>query len=141
MKHLGIDEIIKVHNNISKKFPEFTVNGKPDTSRIGMILDKTDMVLYGVEQYKTIYEKAACIMEGICRGHVFKDGNKRTSLCAAVMFLHANGIDFDIPPDAVSFVRMVASNTDTTEAGVNFLISTIATWFEEEVRRQRTHTL
>ena len=103
-------------------------------TRIETILEKTDMAPYSIEQYGTVYEKTACIMEGLCRGHAFRDGDKRTLLCAAAVFLRANGIRLGIPPDVTEFVRMMASSTDTTKSSVNSLIKTIAAWLERGAR-------
>ena len=38
---------------------------------------------------------------GICSSHPFRDGNKRISFLAAVVFLGLNGLDFIAPEDEV----------------------------------------
>lgn len=44
---------------------------------------------------------AAAYAFGICTGHPFRDGNKRVSFLAAVMFLGLNGLAFAAPDDEV----------------------------------------
>ena len=44
---------------------------------------------------------AASYVYGICTGHPFRDGNKRISFLAAVVFLELNGLDFVAPGDEV----------------------------------------
>ena len=44
---------------------------------------------------------------GICSSHPFRDGNKRISFLAAVIFLGLNGLDFVAPEDEV-VERMLA---------------------------------
>jgi len=53
----------------------------------------------------TVFELAADYCLGIARNHPFVDGNKRTSILAAAVFLSLNGIDFD-PPET-SIVQMI----------------------------------
>jgi len=45
----------------------------------------------GHELYKTIFEKAAVYARNIIMGHPFVDGNKRTGMTAALVFLENNG--------------------------------------------------
>lgn len=44
--------------------------------QLEFILDKPRMVLYGKEQYPELYQKAAALMEAVCKAHVLGDGNK-----------------------------------------------------------------
>lgn len=45
----------------------------------------------GKDLYKTIFEKAAALMHSLLKNHPFVDGNKRTSLASAGIFLRLNG--------------------------------------------------
>ncbi len=53
--------------------------GRPQVSS-----DKDDL-------YPDIYKKAAALMDSLIRNHPFLDGNKRTGIAAAAMFLRMNG--------------------------------------------------
>lgn len=46
-----------------------------------------------------IFEMAAAYAFHICKNHPFLDGNKRTALDAALVFLEINGIDFRNPKE------------------------------------------
>ncbi|HEX5839833.1 MAG TPA: type II toxin-antitoxin system death-on-curing family toxin [Anaerolineales bacterium] len=46
------------------------------------------------ELYPDIFEKAAALMESLINNHPFVDGNKRTGIACAVLFLQQNGISF-----------------------------------------------
>ena len=39
----------------------------------------------------TVYELAAAYVFGLARNHAFVDGNKRTAIVTAMLFLHLNG--------------------------------------------------
>ena len=54
------------------------------------MLEAVNAELFGVEMYPTIADKAAFYMFSIVTGHIFQDGNKRTGLGAARLFLKMN---------------------------------------------------
>jgi death-on-curing protein len=71
--------------------------------------------IFGVDRFPDVYSKAAAYTFHIIRGHVFRDGNKRTGIEAAFLFLEKNGIVLPriIDPDelihiALSVQRRVA---------------------------------
>lgn len=45
--------------------------------------------------HEDIYEQAAAYAYHICQNHPFTDGNKRTALSTALVFLELNGIEID----------------------------------------------
>jgi death-on-curing protein len=45
----------------------------------------------GNDLYKTIFEKGAALLQSLLKNHPFVDGNKRTALTAAGIFLKLNG--------------------------------------------------
>ena len=53
----------------------------------------------------SLFELAAAYCHGIVRNHPFVDGNKRTDLLAARVFLFRNGYQLD--PDEAEMVRVV----------------------------------
>lgn len=55
------------------------------------LLEAVNGELFGKQLYPTIPDKAAFYMFQIVTGHVFQDGNKRTGLGAALLFLKLNG--------------------------------------------------
>lgn len=56
------------------------------------LLEAVNGELFGEAMYPTLADKAAFYMFGIVTGHIFQDGNKRTGLGAARLFLRLNGI-------------------------------------------------
>ena len=70
--------------------------------------------------------KAACYAFGICSGHPFRDGNKRISFLAAVIFLGLNGLDLVAPEDEV-VEKMWALASGELDEGA------IADWFRLRV--------
>jgi death-on-curing protein len=56
--------------------------------------------------HKNIYEQAAAYAFHICQNHPFLDGNKRTALATALVFLDINGIEIDDPNEELYEVIM-----------------------------------
>ena len=53
--------------------------------------------LEGKYLHKDLYEQAAACVFHICQNHPFVDGNKRTALATALVFLALNGIGLEDP--------------------------------------------
>ena len=76
------------------------------------------------ELYPDLFQKAAALMQSLSQNHPFLDGNKRTALTAAVIFLRQNGFRLQATNQAVeAFALMVANE------GPPF--DDIAAWFRD----------
>jgi death-on-curing protein len=65
----------------------------------------------GQELYPDVFEKAAALMESLVNNHPFVDGNKRTGIACAVLFLQQNGVLFSAKnADLEKFTLRVASS-------------------------------
>ena len=53
--------------------------------------------------YPDLFHKAAALMDSLIRNHPFVDGNKRTAITAAALFLRANGWHLNV--DNAEMVR------------------------------------
>jgi death-on-curing protein len=63
------------------------------------------------ELYPDIFEKAAALMESLINNHPFVDGNKRTGIACAVLFLQQNSVSFSAKnADLEKFTLRVASS-------------------------------
>lgn len=71
----------------------------------------------GQDLYPDLFSKAAALMDSLIHNHPFVDGNKRTGITAAGLFLVRNGYRLDASnPDLEAFTRQVAeSKPDITE--------------------------
>jgi death on curing protein len=63
------------------------------------------------ELYLDAFEKAAALMESLINNHPFVDGNKRTGIACAVLFLQQNGVSFSAKnAELEKFTLRVASS-------------------------------
>jgi death-on-curing protein len=73
--------------------------------------------------YPDIFAKAAALMDSLVRNHPFIDGNKRTGITAAALFLHLNGIRLEPSVSGLeTFTREVARSEHTLDE--------ISTWLK-----------
>jgi death-on-curing protein len=85
---------------------------------------------------KWLYERAAlpacaaAYLWGITHAHGYVDGNKRTSLMAALAFLRVNGRTVDVANEELFALALAAARKRVTERQV-------AAWFRLHSRRQR----
>jgi len=87
--------------------------------------------------YGTIYQKAAVLFHGLIQNHPFHNGNKRTALIAALVFLARQNVWLHNTYDdeVFEFTRKTAAHelTDKKEDEV----ADIAEWFAARTRRVR----
>ncbi|MCW5878171.1 MAG: type II toxin-antitoxin system death-on-curing family toxin [Anaerolineales bacterium] len=88
-------------------------------------------VVFNQDRYPTLYHKAALLGWSIINDRVFYDGNKRTGMISAQIFLMINGLrlrasDEEIEAVALSIVAHRATQFD---------IETFTRWIEARVER------
>jgi death-on-curing protein len=82
------------------------------------LLEIVHAEMFGEPLYPKLSDKAGLYMYNIIANHIFQDGNKRTGLEAAIVFLRING--FNISPnlhlnDLYDFTIKVASGESSLE--------------------------
>jgi death-on-curing protein len=55
----------------------------------------------GADLYEDIFAKTAALMESLIKNHPFVDGNKRTAITAAVLFLQRNGFRLELSQEVL----------------------------------------
>jgi death-on-curing protein len=68
--------------------------------------------------------KAAALMDFLINNHPFVDGNKRTGITAAVLFLRINGRKLSAPSKDLEAVTLSVATKDMQ-------IAELATWLQE----------
>lgn len=91
-RYLSEKEILLVHFKLIKRFGG--LHGIRDLERIRSVVAAPQQEIFGTEQYPDVSEKAAVYMRNIISDHPFADGNKRTGVAVAIMFLQHNDKKF-----------------------------------------------
>ena len=76
----------------------------------------------GEDLYISLPEKAAALLESLILNHPFVDGNKRTAVTAAALFLRRNGLRLECPPTELeAFALAAASGGISAQAMADWL--------------------
>ncbi len=127
MKWLDLDDIELIHMQIIDA--SGGSQGVRDRERLLSALAGMKQEVFGQDLYPTIFEKAAVLMRGIIADHPFVDGNKRTGVMSALIFLNYNGYDTSSLADKVLedfAVRVAVEHLD---------IPVIAAWLKAHAKQ------
>jgi len=128
MKWLDLDDIELIHMQIIDA--SGGSQGIRDRGRVESALAAIQQEVFGKELYSTIFEKAAVLLRGIIADHPFIDGNKRTGMMSALIFINLNGYDTAelADKDLEDFaVRVAVEHLD---------VSAVAEWLQKNSRKR-----
>ncbi len=86
--YLSTIHVLAIHDQMIKRF-----GGLPGVRDLGLIesaVGRPQASFDGKDLYKTIFSKAAALLQSLLKNHPFVDGNKRTALTSAGIFLKLN---------------------------------------------------
>ena len=89
--HLNIETVREIHAEAIKQFGG--LSGVRDDNLLASAVLTPQSSFGGKSPYADIEEVAAAYLFYICKNHPFLDGNKRTAMMAAIVFLRLNGIE------------------------------------------------
>jgi len=93
--YFTIEEILRLHFQIVEDFGG--LHGVREEGRLKSLVAAPRQEVFGIEQYKSVCEKAAVYLRNIIADHPFADGNKRTAVTACGIFLSRNGRTLQCP--------------------------------------------
>lgn len=90
---LSVAEVERGHDKLIS-----ATGGLPGIRDAGLLASAVERprTLYAYGEAKFLHEIAAAYAEGISRNHAFLDGNKRTALLSAELFLNKNGLELTV---------------------------------------------
>ena len=113
--YLNIEEILRLHFQVIQDYGGS--HGVRDHGRLKSVFEAPRQQVFGVEQYPTVCEKAAVYVRNIIGDHPFSDGNKRTGITVAGVFLQRNQLRLiATPKELEDFAVSVAVNHLDVEA-------------------------
>ena len=89
--HLSIDIVREIHAEAIRKFGG--LNGVRDENLLASAVLTPQSSFGGKSPYADIVEVAAAYLFYLCKNHPFLDGNKRTAMMAAIVYLRLNEIE------------------------------------------------
>lgn len=126
MRYLSASEIVAIHDRVIEETRGLF--GVRDEHLLKSLAERPRASFGGSEQFKTVFEKAAALLEAIATYHVFLDCNKRTAISAATVFLNSNGHGIELPvEESERFILAIAQKQHS--------ITDIAAWLEARSRK------
>jgi death-on-curing protein len=83
----------------------------------------------GVDLYPNLFSKAAALFDSLVRNHPFVDGNKRTGIAAATIFLRLNGRRLTASNAEVEAFTLAVARGETS-------LEAIADWLRQNSARE-----
>lgn len=130
MKFLTKDMIVKINQKtvLAHGGNYIKPSNFLNEQNLDYLLDIIKSELFGQPLYPLLSDKAGLLMYNIIANHIFQDGNKRTGLEAAIVFLRIN--NFNLSPDLT--LEEIFNFTIKVASGLSSLPECQA-WFEANI--------
>jgi death-on-curing protein len=107
----------------------FGTDNLVNSSSINWVLDAIRYPIFGNDQYPSFHEKGAILSWIINEGHVFNDGNKRTSNMCLLLFLRVNGFQLIASNDELVNVSILIATSKIS----NYSYKDYVQWLKERI--------
>jgi death on curing protein len=94
MKYLDVDDLELIHLQIIDA--SGGAHGTRDRNLLNSAIATQHQNIFGEALYATVEHKAAALCRGIIADHPFVDGNKRTGIITALIFLEQNKVVIEV---------------------------------------------
>ena len=126
MQYLSSEDILLIHSVAIDETGGS--HGVRDRHALLLLEDLPKQRIFGKELYPSVFVKAAVYARSIIFSHPFIDGNKRTAMMAADVFLQLNGYAIVVP---VGGVEHFAISIIIKRLGLD----AIAEWFKKNAKK------
>jgi len=117
---LTLDEGLSLHAEQIRLFGGSS--GLRDLGLLQSAMGSVEATFGGAFLHETIFSMAATYLYAILRNHPFIDGNKRTAVAAALIFLELNGVEVDAEEDAFYDMVIGVVEGDVSKAAVTVFL-------------------
>lgn len=122
MRYLSAEQVLFIHSRLIDATGG--AHGVRDLGLLRSAIARPRATFGRKDLYPGVFSKAAALMESLARNHPFIDGNKRTAIAPASLFLWVNGYRLETTQRKLErFTLLVATGGTAFE--------NIAAWFEE----------
>ncbi|MGD9092181.1 MAG: type II toxin-antitoxin system death-on-curing family toxin [Anaerolineales bacterium] len=128
MNYLTPEQVLFIHTRLIDEFG--SEHGVRDPGILLASVERPQATYDDLDLYLNLYGKAAARIDSLIHNHPFLDGNMRTGIASASLFLSLNN------------VTLVASNEELIQftmacARPELTIEEIATWLEKQSRTRQ----
>lgn len=126
MDYLSAEDMLRIHSGIIDETGGS--HGVRDMHAIKTLEDLPRQEMFGKETYSSVFLKSALYIRTIIFSHPFVDGNKRTAMAAADVFLQLHGYEISVREGGVEkFALSVISEHHNLE--------NIAAWLKKNTKK------
>jgi len=127
VKYLNPSQVLAIHYKMVKLFGGS--HGLRDVGLLESAVFRPQASFDGKDLYLTIFDKAAALLQSLLKNHPFVDGNKRTALTSAGIFLKINGYNLiNAHKEEVEFAVKVDNQ--------NLTLKEISAWLEKHSKER-----
>ena len=113
---LTLDEVLRFHVDQIEQFGGD--NAILDIGKLESAIAQPQMTWHGKYLHADLAAMAAAYLFHIVQNHAFADGNKRTGMNAAIVFLELNGYGLDWPEDNTEQMVLSVANGEMKQEDV-----------------------
>ena len=128
MLYLTSEQIILIHSLVIDETGG--AHGVRNLDALSAAEGLPKQAVFGKELYPTIFLKAAVYIRSIIDGHPFLDGDKRTAIAAAAVFLENNGYLLTAKAGEVEKLALKVTNRKPN-------LAAIAKWLKKNTKNKR----
>ena len=123
--YLTAEQVLFLHSRLAEETGG--AHGVRDLSMLLSAIGRPQTTFDGNELYPDVFSKAAALLDSLVRNHPFVDGNKRTAIAAAALFLQINDCRL-----VVENAEMLRFTLECAQARVQFV--EITEWFKKNTK-------
>lgn len=128
IRYLNIARVLFIHDQMVKRFGGSL--GIRDLELIESAVARPQASFGGQDLYISIFDKAAALLQSLLKNHAFVDGNKRTALTSAGLFLKINKYNLvNYHQEEVEFAVSVDNG--------NLSVEEISKWLKEHTKKAK----
>jgi death-on-curing protein len=125
VNYLSAEQVLFIHARLIEETGG--THGVRDLNMLLSALGRSQLTFDDEDLIPDLFRKAAALLEALIRNHPFVDGNKRTGVVAAGLFLRQNGY------------RLMVKNEELVSIGMgvaqsNYTLDELASWMEANTK-------
>ncbi len=127
MKYLTTEDVLLLHHlSIEKSGGS---HGLRDAGLLDAAVHRPQATFASEDLYPTLFDKAGALCHSLIKNHAFIDGNKRTSLLAAMTTIELNGYEFECEQKELVSFGLKIDNEHISAEG-------ISAWLKEHSKKR-----
>lgn len=120
MKYLTPEQVLFIHARLIAETGG--LHSVRDLALLESAVARPQSSFDGQDLYGSLFEKAAALLESLVNNHPFVDGNKRTGITSAALFLQLNGYHIKTTNDNLEKFTLTIAKSQIN-------LSEITNWF------------